>query len=52
MITPPDALSAIVVALPMIILYEFSVYLSSLIYRKQQLQDQAWEAESALKPVE
>lgn len=52
MITPPDALSAIVVAVPMIILYEFSVYLSSMIYRKQQLQDQVFEAENAQKPVE
>ncbi|MEK8131092.1 twin-arginine translocase subunit TatC [Paenibacillus filicis] len=52
MITPPDAISAIVVAVPMIILYEFSVYLSANIYRKQQLQDQAWEQEAQTKPVE
>ncbi|AEI39216.1 twin-arginine translocase subunit TatC [Paenibacillus mucilaginosus] len=47
MITPPDAVSAIVVALPMILLYEFSVFLSATIYRKQLLDDQAWEAEAA-----
>ncbi|KEQ27956.1 twin-arginine translocase subunit TatC [Paenibacillus tyrfis] len=52
MITPPDAVSAIIVAVPMIILYEFSVYLSALVYRKQLQQDQAWEAESSAKSVE
>ncbi|MFS0836667.1 twin-arginine translocase subunit TatC [Paenibacillus sp. 1P03SA] len=44
-ITPPDAISAILVALPMIVLYEFSVLLSGFIYRKQLVQDAAWEAE-------
>jgi sec-independent protein translocase protein TatC len=45
MITPPDALSAIVVSVPMILLYEFSVLLSGVVYRKQLLQDKAWEEE-------
>jgi sec-independent protein translocase protein TatC len=44
-ITPPDALSAIIVFIPMILLYEFSVILSRIIYRKQVAQDLAWEAE-------
>lgn len=44
-ITPPDAISAIIVAIPMIVLYEFSVMLSGVIYRKQLLQDQTWEKE-------
>jgi sec-independent protein translocase protein TatC len=44
-ITPPDAISALIVAVPMIILYEFSVYLSKLVHRKQIAQDLAWEAE-------
>ncbi|UUZ83031.1 hypothetical protein LJK88_03430 [Paenibacillus sp. P26] len=35
MITPPDAASAIIVFLPMIVLYEFSVFLSGIVYRKQ-----------------
>ncbi|CAG7657800.1 twin-arginine translocase subunit TatC [Paenibacillus allorhizosphaerae] len=45
MITPPDATSAIIVAVPMIVLYEFSVFLSGIVYRKQLLQDQQWEKE-------
>lgn len=45
LITPPDAISATIVAAPMIILYEFSVYLSRRVYRKQQQADRAWEAE-------
>ncbi|WP_281890094.1 twin-arginine translocase subunit TatC [Paenibacillus sp. YYML68] len=47
LITPPDAISAIIVAIPMILLYEFSIYLSNLVYRKQQLQDAQWEKEQA-----
>lgn len=42
-VTPPDLLSAIVVSIPMMILYEFSVWLSRLIYRKQLKADQAEE---------
>ncbi|MCS7464264.1 twin-arginine translocase subunit TatC [Paenibacillus doosanensis] len=49
MITPPDAVSAIVVSVPMIILYEFSVFLSGLVYRKQLLKDRAWEEEYGAK---
>ncbi len=47
LITPPDAISAIVVAVPMILLYEFSVILSRVVYRKQLAQDAAREAEYA-----
>ncbi|TVY09795.1 twin-arginine translocase subunit TatC [Paenibacillus cremeus] len=43
MITPPDATSAIIVSVPMIVLYEFSVFLSGVVYRKQLLEDQARE---------
>ncbi|KIL38710.1 preprotein translocase subunit TatC [Gordoniibacillus kamchatkensis] len=48
-ITPPDALSAIIVFIPMVLLYEFSVLLSRLVYRKQVAQDLAWEAEYGAK---
>lgn len=48
-ITPPDALSAIIVFIPMILLYELSVVLSRIIYRKQVAQDLAWEAEYGQK---
>ncbi|WP_420851967.1 MULTISPECIES: twin-arginine translocase subunit TatC [Paenibacillus] len=44
-ITPPDAISAILVAVPLIILYEFSVFMSGFIYRKQLANDAAWELE-------
>ncbi|MCY9664852.1 twin-arginine translocase subunit TatC [Paenibacillus alginolyticus] len=44
-ITPPDAISAILVALPLIILYEFSVFMSGFIYRKQLAKDAEWERE-------
>jgi sec-independent protein translocase protein TatC len=49
MITPPDLLSAVVVSLPMILLYEFSVLLSGMIYRKQLVKDQEWEDEFGAK---
>lgn len=48
-ITPPDLVSALIVTIPMIILYEFSILLSRLIYRKQQAADKAWEAEYGAK---
>lgn len=48
-ITPPDAISAILVAVPLIILYEFSVFMSRIIYRKQLVQDAAWEREFGAK---
>ncbi|MFC7678361.1 twin-arginine translocase subunit TatC [Paenibacillus sp. GCM10028914] len=34
-ITPPDFISDFLVSIPLILLYEFSVFLSSLLYRKQ-----------------
>jgi sec-independent protein translocase protein TatC len=48
-ITPPDAISAIVVAIPLILLYEIGVFLSGRIYRKQLEQDAAWEQEYGTK---
>jgi sec-independent protein translocase protein TatC len=48
-ITPPDAISAILVALPLIVLYEFSVFMSGFIYRKQLLRDAEWEREFGAK---
>ncbi|WP_442601861.1 twin-arginine translocase subunit TatC [Paenibacillus sp. KN14-4R] len=48
-ITPPDAISAILVFVPMVVLYEFSVVLSGMIYRKQLAQDAAWEQEYGKK---
>ncbi len=46
LITPPDAISAIIVAIPLIILYEFSVLLSRNVYKKQ-LEAQELMSESS-----
>jgi sec-independent protein translocase protein TatC len=35
MVTPPDLISDILVSVPLILLYEFSIFLSRLVYRKQ-----------------
>lgn len=43
LVTPPDAISAIIVALPMVLLYELSVLISRWIYRKQLREDQERE---------
>ncbi|MCR8643595.1 twin-arginine translocase subunit TatC [Paenibacillus sp. N1-5-1-14] len=48
-ITPPDAISAILVFVPMVVLYEFSVLLSGIIHRKQLVVDAAWEQEYGAK---
>lgn len=45
MIGPPDALSDLAVAIPLILLYELSVFLSARIYKKQLLKDEQWEQE-------
>ncbi|MFD1885954.1 twin-arginine translocase subunit TatC [Paenibacillus wenxiniae] len=38
-VTPPDFISDILVAIPLLGLYELSVFLSSIVYRKQQASD-------------
>ncbi|HEX7056023.1 MAG TPA: twin-arginine translocase subunit TatC [Bacilli bacterium] len=45
-ITPPDLVSAVLVTIPLILLYEFSVWLSRIIYRKQLAEDLARERET------
>ncbi|RED87577.1 sec-independent protein translocase protein TatC [Cohnella phaseoli] len=44
-ITPPDFISDILVSIPLIALYELSVWLSGTIYRKQVETDKRWEDE-------
>ena len=44
-ITPPDIISAIVVMIPLVILYEISIVVSRLVYRRQIERDRAFEAE-------
>lgn len=45
MITPPDFISDILVAIPLICLYEVSVFLSGTVYKKQLAADAKWEEE-------
>jgi sec-independent protein translocase protein TatC len=43
-VTPPDVISDILVSIPLLLLYEFSVFLSSRVYRKQLAEDEEYEA--------
>jgi sec-independent protein translocase protein TatC len=43
-ITPPDFISDFLVTVPLLILYEFSVFLSALVYRRQLAEDAEREA--------
>lgn len=43
LITPPDVISAVIVSIPLMVLYEFSVLLSRVVYRKQQAADRELE---------
>lgn len=45
LVTPPDFVSDLLVALPLILLYEFSVYLSVTVYRKRLADRAALEEE-------
>ncbi|MDP5276639.1 twin-arginine translocase subunit TatC [Chengkuizengella axinellae] len=45
LVTPPDAITALIVAVPMILLYEFSVLLSKRVFKKQLEMERAWEEE-------
>lgn len=42
-ITPPDFISDILVIIPLIVLYEISVWMSNTIYKKQLMKDAEWE---------
>ncbi|GAA3403026.1 twin-arginine translocase subunit TatC [Paenibacillus hodogayensis] len=45
-VTPPDLISDILVAIPMILLYEISIVLSARIYKVQQERDKQWLGEA------
>lgn len=45
MITPPDFISDILVIIPLIVLYELSVWLSATVYKKQLEKDAKWQEE-------
>ncbi len=42
-ITPPDVVTQILVAIPLFILYEISIGLSGVVYRKKLKREQEWE---------
>jgi sec-independent protein translocase protein TatC len=44
LITPPDFVSNVLVAIPLIVLYEFSILLSSWVYRKMEKEEAEEEA--------
>ncbi|MCM3172711.1 MULTISPECIES: twin-arginine translocase subunit TatC [Paenibacillus] len=43
-VTPPDFISDLLVMIPLLLLYEFSVFLSAFVYRKQLAADEASES--------
>ncbi|WP_035101235.1 twin-arginine translocase subunit TatC [Aneurinibacillus terranovensis] len=45
MISPPDFISHISVLIPLLLLYEISVFVSRFVYRKQLKEDEEWEKE-------
>lgn len=49
MITPPDFISDVLVIIPLILLYELSVFMSGIIYKKQLEKDAEW-AEGEAEP--
>jgi len=44
-LTPPEIISDILVTIPLLVLYELSVWLSRIVYRKQLKEDEEWEKE-------
>ncbi len=44
LITPPELITEILVAIPLIILYEISVWLSRIVYKKQLTEEEAYTA--------
>ncbi len=44
-VTPPDPMSQVLMAFPLLFLYQISIWISILGYRKKKASDQAWEKE-------
>lgn len=44
-VTPPDPMSQMLMAFPLLFLYQISIWISILGYRKKKQSDQAWEEE-------
>jgi sec-independent protein translocase protein TatC len=51
-ITPPDLITEILVAIPLIVLYEISTSLSGFVYKRKLKKDQAWEEASEYEPID
>ena len=49
-VTPPDVVSQIMMAIPLIFLYEVSIWVSHVGYRKKQESDEEWEMEYGDRP--
>jgi sec-independent protein translocase protein TatC len=45
-ITPPDIVSQIIVAIPILILYEVSIYISKIVIRNQKREERRREKEN------
>lgn len=45
MVTPPDFISDVLVIIPLVALYELSLFLADIVYRKQRIADAKWEEE-------
>ena len=42
-ISPPDFMSDIIVTIPLLLLYEISINLSKLVYRRKQKKEREWQ---------
>ncbi|MGG1662814.1 twin-arginine translocase subunit TatC [Brevibacillus sp. NRS-1366] len=51
-LTPPDIVSDVLVIIPLLLLYEMSIWLSRIVYRKQLKEQEEWESEYGLKADE
>ncbi|WP_400164365.1 twin-arginine translocase subunit TatC [Brevibacillus sp. TJ4] len=51
-LTPPEIISDIMVTIPLLVLYEISVWLSRIIYRKQLKEDEEWERQYGMDSEE
>ena len=49
-VTPPDPMSQLLMAIPLVILYEISIGVAALGYRKKRERDEAWEKEYGNTP--
>ncbi|MBU8878945.1 twin-arginine translocase subunit TatC [Bacillus sp. FJAT-29790] len=51
-ISPPDIMSDILVAVPLLFLYEISINLSKIVYKRKLKKEQEWQANNEYEPVD